>query len=203
MLVTARLRCFIDVPQVQELHGTPWAPHTKDPLAREKIAAQGKASSYIPTPALTPSLSVDSDLYLPVTPPPSFMGSSDPSREPGSAKQQSASPKDRILCSVEPSALYCRPSQPAFFRRPSHDLFECIEQSKDKRLSESQARFVFAQVVEAVHYLDSQGVTHCDIKDENILVDGYLNVCFRTFLRRFSHSNVDTDFPAGKTHRFW
>lgn len=61
-------------------------------------------------------------------------------------------------------------------RRPSHDLFECIEQSKDKRLSENQARFVFAQVVEAIHYLDGQGVTHCDIKDENILVDSYLNV---------------------------
>jgi serine/threonine protein kinase len=70
--------------------------------------------------------------------------------------------------------------QPAFFRRPSHDLFECIEQSKDKRLSESQARFVFAQIVDAVHYLDSQGVTHCDIKDENILVDSYLNVRLHT-----------------------
>jgi hypothetical protein len=180
MPVTARLKCLFDMPQVQELHGTPWVPHTKDSLAREQIAAPGKVSSYLPTPALTPSLSVDSDLHVPVTPPPSSTSSGDFSREPGSAKQQSASPKDRILCSVNPSASYSRPSQPAFFRRPSHDLFECIEQSKDKRLSESQARFVFAQAVEAVHYLDSQGVTHCDIKDENILVDGYLNVRFGT-----------------------
>ena len=166
------------MPQVQELHGTPWVPHSKDPLAREQIPPPGKASSYLPTPALTPSPSVDSDLYLPVTPPQSSAGTSDLSREPGSAKQLSASPKDLSLGSAEPSPPYVRPSQPPFFRRPSHDLFECIEQSKDKRLSESQARFVFAQVVEAVHYLDSQGVTHCDIKDENILVDSFLNVRF-------------------------
>jgi len=176
MLVGARLKCVIHSPQVQELHGTPWAPHAKDPRVREQIPVPGKASPYIPTPALTPSLSVDSDLHVPVTPPLSSTGSGDLSHEPGSAKQPSASPKHPILCSAEPSASYLRPPQPAFFRRPSHDLFECIEQSKDKRLSESQARFVFAQIVSAVHYLDSQGVTHCDIKDENILVDGYLNV---------------------------
>lgn len=71
---------------------------------------------------------------------------------------------------VAPSA------RPAVVRRPSHDLFECIEQSKHKRLSEDQARYIFAQVVEAVYYLNSQGVTHCDIKDENILVDSDLKV---------------------------
>jgi len=179
MLVGARLKCVIHSPQVQELHGTPWTPHTKDPRVREQIPVPGKASSYIPTPALTPSLSVDSDLHVPVTPPLPSTGSGDLSHGPGSAKHLPASPKDLILCSGEPSAPYLRPSQPAFFRRPSHDLFECIEQTKDKRLSERQARFVFAQIVNAVHYLDSQGVTHCDIKDENILVDGYLNVCLR------------------------
>jgi len=162
---------------VQELHGTPWAPHTKDSLAREQIAipGPGMASSYLPTPALTPSPSADSDLHIPVTPPQLSAGSG-VSSEPGSAKQLSASPKGVILGSDESSPSYLRPSQPVFSRRASHDLFECIEQSRDKRLSEDQARFVFAQVVEAVHYLDSQGVTHCDIKDENILVDNYLNV---------------------------
>jgi len=161
---------------VQELHGTPWVPPTQDPLVREQIAAPAKSSSYLPTPALTPSPSVDSDLHLPVTPPQSSAGTGDLSRQPESAKQLSASPKGLILGTADPSSSYPRPLQPAFFRRPSHDLFECIEQSKDKHLSESQARFVFAQIVDAVHYLDSQGVTHCDIKDENILVDGYLNV---------------------------
>ena len=164
---------YRSIPQVQELHGTPWVSESKDPLAPNQVTAPGKASSYLSTPALTPSPSADSDLHVPDTPPPI---TSDLSREPGSAKQRFASPKDFVLGSSGSCPSYIRPSQPVFSRRPSHDLFECIEQSKDKRLSESQARFVFAQVVEAVHYLNSQGVTHCDIKDENILVDSYLNV---------------------------
>ncbi|KIP11641.1 hypothetical protein PHLGIDRAFT_21574 [Phlebiopsis gigantea 11061_1 CR5-6] len=61
--------------------------------------------------------------------------------------------------------------RPNFSRRASYDLFECIEQSKHKRLSEADARYIFAQVVEAVHYLNSQGIAHCDIKDENLVID--------------------------------
>jgi Protein kinase domain len=163
-------------PQIQELHGSPWVSQTKDPLAPEQITAPGKASSHLSTPALTPSPSVNSDLHIPDTPPQFPTGTGDLSREPGSAMQRFTSPKDLVLGSAGSCSSNLRPSQPAFLRRPSHDLFECIEQSKDKRLSESQARFVFAQIVEAVHYLNSQGVTHCDIKDENILVDSYLNV---------------------------
>ncbi|KIJ18871.1 hypothetical protein PAXINDRAFT_26938, partial [Paxillus involutus ATCC 200175] len=60
---------------------------------------------------------------------------------------------------------------PHYTHRPSHDLFECIEQTKHKRLSERQARYIFAQVVEAVYYLDSRGITHRDIKDENLVID--------------------------------
>lgn len=63
-----------------------------------------------------------------------------------------------------------------FIRRPSHDLFECIEQSEYKRLSEKQARYVFAQVVDVVYYLDNQGITHRDIKDENLVIDRDLKV---------------------------
>lgn len=68
------------------------------------------------------------------------------------------------------------PPRPVCGRRPSHDLFECIEQSKHKRLSESQARYIFAQVVEAVHYLELQGITHRDIKDENLVIDSEMKV---------------------------
>ncbi|KAJ3757940.1 kinase-like domain-containing protein [Lentinula raphanica] len=68
------------------------------------------------------------------------------------------------------------PRPPKFSRRPSHDLFECIEQSDNKYLSENQARYVFAQIVDAVDYLDSIGVAHRDIKDENIVIDKELNV---------------------------
>lgn len=65
---------------------------------------------------------------------------------------------------------------PRFSRRPSHDLFECIEQTPEKHLSEDQARYIFAQVVEAAYYLDSQGITHRDIKDENLVIDEDLRV---------------------------
>lgn len=74
------------------------------------------------------------------------------------------------------SQLHPPPLRPNFSRRASYDLFECIEQSKHKRLSENTARYIFAQVVEAVFYLDSQGITHCDIKDENIVVDNNFKV---------------------------
>ncbi len=59
-------------------------------------------------------------------------------------------------------------------RRSSFDLFECIEQHS--RLTEEQARWVFAQVVEAVWFLDSLGICHRDIKDENCVVDKDFNV---------------------------
>ena len=89
--------------------------------------------------------------------------------------------------SAEPENLLQPPSnpdaRPSFSRRPSYDLFECIEQSKHKRLSENNARYVFAQIVEAVYYLDSQGITHCDIKDENLVIDAEFKV-------RFYHSNL-------------
>lgn len=67
-------------------------------------------------------------------------------------------------------------ARPQFSRRPSHDLFECIEQSEHKHLSEQQTRYVFSQVVDAVYYLDMHGITHRDIKDENLVIDENLKV---------------------------
>jgi serine/threonine protein kinase len=60
-------------------------------------------------------------------------------------------------------------------RRASYDLFECIEQHE--RLSEGQAKYIFAQVAETVWYLDSIGITHRDIKDENLVIDRDFKVC--------------------------
>ncbi|TKY87711.1 hypothetical protein EX895_003292 [Sporisorium graminicola] len=59
-------------------------------------------------------------------------------------------------------------------RRTSRDLFECIEQHS--KLTEEQARWVFAQVVETVWHLDRIGICHRDIKDENCVVDADFNV---------------------------
>lgn len=66
--------------------------------------------------------------------------------------------------------------KPRYSRRPSHDLFECIEQTKNKRLSERQAQYIMAQVVEAVYYLNSHGICHRDIKDENLVIDKHFKV---------------------------
>ena len=150
--------------QVQELHGSPWVAKAKAPAP--------VSPSAISTPALTPSPSISSEASQTPPPPASpeiarIASSSSSTSLPG--VQQTASK----------ASTHLEPSRPTFTRRPSHDLFECIEQSKHKRLSESQARYVFAQVVEAVYYLDSKGITHCDIKDENLLVDSELKVRIR------------------------
>lgn len=59
-------------------------------------------------------------------------------------------------------------------RRASCDLFECIEQHS--YFSEDRARWIFAQIVEAVYELDKKGICHRDIKDENCVVDRDFNV---------------------------
>ncbi|KAK3827875.1 MAG: kinase-like domain-containing protein [Benniella sp.] len=62
------------------------------------------------------------------------------------------------------------PSKPSLLvRRTSCDLFECIEHHS--KLTESQARLIFSQIVDCVHYLNSKGICHRDIKDENIVID--------------------------------
>ncbi|KAF9071714.1 kinase-like domain-containing protein [Rhodocollybia butyracea] len=126
---------------VQELHGTPW----HNPRQED---GQNEVNE---VPALSPSASVDSISSLcPLT----------PSHIPRTLPSHSTSPFKLEV-----------PLPPKFSRRPSHDLFECIEQSENKCLSEDQARYVFAQIVDAVDYLDSLGIAHRDIKDENIVID--------------------------------
>ncbi|RKO91335.1 hypothetical protein BDK51DRAFT_31037 [Blyttiomyces helicus] len=47
-------------------------------------------------------------------------------------------------------------------RRTSCDLFECI----DSRIPEETSKRIFAQIAMGIHYLDSQGIVHRDLKDE-------------------------------------
>ncbi len=116
--------------QVQELHGTPWESqkHTQGPQA----SAPGKLA--VPTPLTTPMLS-----------PSSSIASALDSEGPRTPSQQSVDGycadlllDDRGDFGEELQTLPQDPP-PKFTRRASHDLFECIEQSKHKRLTENQA----------------------------------------------------------------
>ncbi|KAF9362977.1 hypothetical protein BGX34_005161 [Mortierella sp. NVP85] len=140
---------------VMELHGTPW--FNNNPLLNTT-----DNPSMIKTMA---SATFNQQQHLP--------GSASNSSSISSASFQttSTSSSSTTLSHLgSENELYVEPPKPSLLvRRTSCDLFECIEHHS--KFSESQARMIFKQIVECVDYLDSKGICHRDIKDENIVID--------------------------------
>jgi len=141
---------------VMEHHGTPWkAPNSeaveyKAEVKPHSTAMKPSKSQPNAAPIVSPTVAV----YAP--------------------ESDVAVSSDNIAIPVKANSLPAPPRPAAMERKSSCDLFECIEQHS--RLSEDKARWVFAQIVEAVYYLDKRGICHRDIKDENCVIDSDFNV---------------------------
>lgn len=65
-----------------------------------------------------------------------------------------------------------------------------------KRLSEREARFIFKQIITAVHYCHFNHIVHRDIKVENLLLDSNLRVKLADF-------GFSTHFKTGEKLNVW
>ncbi|KAF8940701.1 hypothetical protein BGZ52_013403, partial [Haplosporangium bisporale] len=129
---------------VMELHGTPWS--ASNPLLNKNgnmMEAMAQATMNQRN-AVVPSS--------------------------GSSTSSSSSfPTSSSSSSLNDGEAHEPPKAALLVRRTSCDLFECIEHHS--KFSESQARVIFKQIVQCVDYLNSRGICHRDIKDENIVID--------------------------------
>ncbi|PPQ67279.1 hypothetical protein CVT25_005863 [Psilocybe cyanescens] len=161
---------------VQELHGSPWHKDHKLDAQPPCHFITSRPSSAMPTPFLSPSSSESSlPASEPNTPPRMFAGLQPDFGGPEEGRPCVSNGTISKLLHSQLS-IFQNNDRPQFTRRPSHDLFECIEQSEHKKLNESQARFVFSQVIDAVQYLHDHDIVHRDIKDENLVIDKNLKV---------------------------
>ncbi|KAG0079560.1 hypothetical protein BGZ93_000801 [Podila epicladia] len=131
---------------VMELHGTPWS--ASNPLLNKSgnmMEAMAQATLNQRNSAM-------------------------PSSGSNSTSSSSSSfPSSSSSSSLTDSEAHEPPKAALLVRRTSCDLFECIEHHS--KFSESQARVIFKQIAQCVDYLNSRGICHRDIKDENIVID--------------------------------
>lgn len=142
---------------VMELHGTPWS--ASNPLLNNMqgsmigAMAQATLNQRNPTAAAAGSASTTSS---------------------GSFQATSTSSSSSSLNQLSDDEAHQPPKSALLVRRTSCDLFECIEHHS--KFTEIQARVIFKQIVDCVHYLNSRGICHRDIKDENIVIDNDFRV---------------------------
>ena len=153
---------------MQELHGSPWSKNVKN---QHKPDQEGETSEVQstkheadvvrskPLSPVSPYTPVQSSPLRPLAPSVSLPAFPTLGHMASQRKGEPLVPRPSL-------PLLTRPQMP---RRASYDLFECIEQHE--RLSDGQAKYIFAQVVDTVRYLDSIGISHRDVKDENLVID--------------------------------
>ncbi|KAI9258947.1 kinase-like domain-containing protein [Phascolomyces articulosus] len=93
----------------------------------------------------------------------------------------SSPPHSPALSQASEESLMSSPGTPIdeyppqlYQRRTSCDLFECIE--RHHNFNEDLAKKIFRQICECIGYLDTLGICHRDIKDENIVIDDQYRV---------------------------
>ncbi|ORZ22593.1 kinase-like domain-containing protein [Absidia repens] len=154
---------------VMELHGSPWY-------------RSSSSSSSFSSRLSTPSSLLDTPDLL-------------PSSGPSGSNSSNNNNNDGEVDNVD-ERHGARQSYDFTGRRGSCDLFECIEHHRT--LDESLIRIIFRQIIECVAYLDTMGICHKDLKDENFVIDRNYNVKLIDFgssvlLPRYYHGNNNSN----------
>ncbi|KAG0248011.1 hypothetical protein BG011_000632 [Mortierella polycephala] len=155
---------------VMELHGTPWSAN--NPLLNKNNNNKNDKNN---TTMIEAMASATLNQSLPGSTSTTSSGSTTSFNNMSTSTSSTSSLLSLSRSGSESDLTYVEPPKPALLvRRTSCDLFECIEHHS--KFSESQARMIFKQIIDCVDYLNSRGICHRDIKDENIVINNDFTV---------------------------